>query len=96
MSDLWPCEDLDGAPLGGPLAEHDAFYDDYDEEPTEAGHAEADRAEAVEEFLADAGRLAGAVGGDLASPGAGRPRRCGRGLPSVGLGRYDVAGVVSV
>ena len=59
MSDFSPYEDLDGAPLKGPLAEYAAFYDDYDEEPTEA-----ERAAAVEEFLADAGRFPG-VGDSL-------------------------------
>ena len=59
MSDFSPYEDLDAAPLEGPLGEYAAYYDDYDEEPTEA-----ERAEAVEEFLADAGRFPG-VGDSL-------------------------------
>ena len=59
MSDIRPYRDLDEVPLGGPLAEYASSYDDYSEEPTEA-----ERAEAVEEFLADAGRFPG-VGDSL-------------------------------
>ena len=59
MSESSPADDLDMAPLDGPLAEYAAHYDDYDEEPTEAEHAEA-----VEAFLADAGRFPG-VGDSL-------------------------------
>ncbi len=53
MSDLSPHEDHDVA-VGGPLAEYAAYYVDYDSEPTEA-----ERAEAVEQFLADCGRFPG-------------------------------------
>lgn len=54
VSDLSLRDDLDEVPVVGPLAEFAAFYDDYDEAPTDA-----ERAAAVEEFLADVGRFPG-------------------------------------
>lgn len=46
--------DVAESAVDGPLAEYAAYYDDYDSEPTEA-----ERAEAVEQFLADCGRFPG-------------------------------------
>ena len=59
MSDSSLDEDLAGEPSEDPLAEFAAFYDDFDDEPTEA-----ERVAAVDEFLADAGRFRG-VGDSL-------------------------------
>lgn len=66
MSDFSPYKDLAEVSLGGLLAEYASSYGDYDEEPTEA-----ERSEAVEEFLADAGRFPG-VGDSWTAPGEPR------------------------
>ncbi len=56
MAGSSPCEDraLHNTAPGGALAQYAACYDDYDDEPTEA-----ERSEAVEQFLADGGRFPG-------------------------------------
>ena len=56
MSGFSPYQDsaLADTTPDGELARYAAFYDDYDDEPTEA-----ERVEAVEQFLADGGRFPG-------------------------------------